>query len=331
MKKLRLGDTSIELTSFGLGGSGIASLYRPTSREDASTAFEKAWEMGVRYFDTAPFYGYGLSERRMGDFLRMHPKEEWALSTKVGRLLKRGAASGAGDNFLSANMPFHAAYDYSYDGAMRSIEDSFQRLGLDKIDIVYIHDIDHETHSDEDQPKYFKEAMNGAYKALEKLRSEGLIQAIGIGVNEWEVCDAALEHGDFDCFLLAGRFTLLEQTALESFLPKCQARNVGIIIGGVFNSGLLVDPSAENATYKYASVLNNIRERALSIQKICHKYQVPLAAAALQYPLKHPAVVNILSGARNGKEVGEIGRWLHWDIPSVLWEELDQEGFVVKF
>ncbi|MEM7031488.1 MAG: aldo/keto reductase [Chloroflexota bacterium] len=322
-----IGTTDLHTTEFGLGGTGIANMYQAVSDEDAWGALETAWDGGVRFFDTAPLYGYGLSERRMGDFLRTKKPDEYILSSKVGRLLRPGERNDPNDGFDSP-MPFFVEYDYSYDGAMRSFEDSLQRLGLDHIDVVLIHDIDIYTHGEEDQPKMFRAAMDGAIKALEQLRSEGVVGAIGLGVNEWPVCEAALKYADLDGILLAGRYTLLEQTAIETFLPICLERKVSIFLGGVFNSGLLIDPYADNATYNYQTADPEIVQTARQIADICQTHQVPIQAAALQFPLRHPAIASVLSGARSAREVSEITAWMSQDIPAQLWEDLRMAGLM---
>jgi len=322
LEKKVLGKTSLELTQFGIGATGIAGMYTEVHRLQAMEALELAWTKGVRYFDVAPFYGFGLGERRMGDFLRAQPRDAFVISTKVGRLLRPSNPPPAKERFYRTTMPFVLEFDYSYDGAMRSIEDSLQRLGLNRIDIALIHDIDTLTHGKTAQPIAFQQAMKGAYKALEQLRSEGVISAIGLGVNEWEVCSDALDYGDFDCFLLAGRFTLLEQTPLHTLLPQCLERSVSLIIGGVFNTGLLANPYAENLKYDYGPASAEKIAKAREIATVCKSFGIPLGAAALQYPLRHPAVATVISGARSGKEVSEIIQWMDREIPAALWDKL---------
>jgi len=316
-----VGTSKLSLTTFGLGATGLGGMYTEVERPQAMTTLVMAWAKGVRYFDTAPFYGYGLGERRMGDFLRSKPRDSFVLSTKVGRMLAPLHPPPENNRFYRSKLPFELKFDYSYDGAMRSVEDSLQRLGLGKIDIALIHDIDTFAHG-EAQPAVFREAMEGAYKALHQLRSEGVVDAIGIGVNEWQVCLEALNHGDFDCFLLAGRFTLLDQSALPKLLPNCIKRKVSIINGGVFNSGLLANLDAQELKYDYGTAPAEKIVKAKSIDMVCKQFGIPLAAAALQYPLRHPAVSTNLSGARSSKEVSEIIDWMEVEIPDALWEEL---------
>jgi D-threo-aldose 1-dehydrogenase len=322
-----IGRTGLAATVFGLGGTGIASMYRPTAHEAATATMAAAWDRGVRLYDTAPLYGYGQSERRLGDFLREKPDGEYVLSTKVGRLLRPGARPPPGDIFKSP-LPFTAAFDYSYDGAMRSFEDSLQRLGLASIDIALIHDVGVDTHGREAQPAIFRTAMDGAYRALSELRRAGLVKAVGLGVNEWHVCVDALGEGDFDVFLLAGRYTLLEQTAIETFLPLCLSRGASVLVGGVFNSGLLIDPFAATLTYDYAAAPPEIVRRARQIQEICAAHGVPLPAAALAFPLRHPAVASVLSGARSPEEVAGILDWMALEIPEALWSDLAAAGLL---
>lgn len=330
LSKRTVGTSKLSITTFGLGATGLAGMYTEVPRKQAMDTLARAWEKGVRYFDTAPFYGYGLGERRMGDFLRAKPRDSFVLSTKVGRMLAPLHPPPENNRFYRSELPFELKFDYSYDGAMRSIEDSLQRLGLGKIDIALIHDIDRFAHQDA-QPAIFRQAMEGAYKALHQLRSEGVIDAIGIGVNEWQVCYEALTNGDFDCFLLAGRFTLLDQSALSTLLPECAKRKVSIINGGVFNSGLLANLNAQELTYDYGNAPAEKIAKAKALDIVCKKYNIPLAAAALQFPLQHPAVATILSGARSDKEVTEIMEWLDIKIPDALWKELLALNLIEKY
>ena len=236
-EKRRLGGTGLAVDTLGFGCASLGNLYHPVSDADARKILDSAWSSGFRYYDTAPHYGQGLSERRVGDALRRFRGKDYVLSTKVGRLLKPSGYAEERHAFLSP-MPFDIFYDYSYDGIMRSFEDSLQRLGLDRIDILYMHDIGAVTHGPRND-ELFPIAMDGGYRAMDELRASGSVSAIGLGVNEFEVCEAALDHGNWDCFLLAGRYTLLEQEALNTFLPRCVKRNCSIVIGGAYNSGIL--------------------------------------------------------------------------------------------
>jgi D-threo-aldose 1-dehydrogenase len=322
-----LGKTPLRVTEIGFGGAPLGNLFAIVTDADARASLETAWASGCRFFDTAPLYGYGLSERRSGDALREKPRDQYVLSSKVGRLLRPGMQGRGGGTDFKSPMPFHAEFDYSYDATMRSIEDSLQRLGLDRIDVALIHDVGRDWHGDR-QPAMFRQAMNGAAKALAELKAAGRIAAIGLGVNEAEVCEQALQEGDFDCFLLAGRYTLLEQGPLDRLFPACRKRNVSIIIGGPFNSGLLARVGQPDATYNYGAVPAEIAQRAAALHETCSGHGVPLPAAALQFPLAHPVVVSVIPGARNAAEVASHWQWARLQIPSALWDDLRKRGLL---
>ena len=327
-EKRTIGTTSLSLETLGLGCASVGNLYQPVSDLDARGLLESAWQSGFRYFDTAPHYGQGLSERRVGDFLREKKISEYVISTKVGRLLRPAGYARERHGFISP-MPFNIHYDYSYDGVMRSYEDSLQRLGLDSVDMLYVHDIGTYTHGEEND-RLFTDAMKGGYKALDQLRSHGAVKAIGLGVNEYQVCEAALEYGDWDCFLLAGRYTLLEQTALDTFLPKCVDRQCSIVIGGVYNSGILATGVKGQGPwhYDYGQAPDEVVEKVSRIEKICDSYAVPLAAAALQFPLVHPAVASVIPGIGKPSRVRETTRLFALDIPVSLWADLKRAGLL---
>lgn len=322
-----LGKTSLRVTEIGFGGAPLGNLFATVTETEAEASLAAAWHNGCRLFDTAPFYGYGLSERRVGDALRDRPRDQYVLSTKVGRLLRPGPQGRGGGTDFKSPMPFHAEFDYSHDATMRSFEDSLQRLGLDRIDVALIHDIGRDWHGDR-QPAIVRQAMSGAAKALAELKAAGRIGAIGIGVNEAEVCEEALEQGDFDCFLLAGRYTLLEQAPLDRLFPACRKRNVSIIIGGPFNSGLLARVGQPDATYNYGAVPPEIAQRAAALHAVCSRHGVPLPAAALQFPLAHPVVASVIPGARNAAEVASHWQWARLKIPAALWEDLQAQGLL---
>ena len=237
--KRKFGRVDLDVTVMGYGAAPIGNIFRPVAEEEAAAMIHAAWQAGVRYYDTAPMYGHGLSEARLGAALRWYPRDEYVVSTKVGRLLSPAPRTEIDFAPWVDGLPFRIRFDYSYDGAMRSIEDSLQRLGLERIDIAFIHDCDVFTHGPQHQPGRFREAMDGAWRALDRLRSEGVLKAIGVGVNEWQVCHEALQQRDLDCFLLAGRYTLLEQEALDEFLPLCEERGAAVVLGGGYNSGIL--------------------------------------------------------------------------------------------
>lgn len=321
MDKRRVGATSVSVTSFGFGGTGIGSMYRPVAEVDAREALASAWNHGVRYFDTAPMYGYGQSERRLGDFLRDKPEDSYVISSKVGRLLVPGSRDLDTDPFKS-NMPFRAVFDYSYDAAMRSYEASLHRLGLGSIDIMFIHDIGADTHGSERQPAVYREAVEGAYRALASLKADGQIKAIGIGVNETTVCLDMLRDTDIDCILLAGRYTLLEQEPLQSLFPACERKQVSIFLGGVFNSGILINPDAKRPTYNYLEAPSDIVDRARAIDSVGRSHGIALAAAALAMPLRQSAVACVLSGASSATEMEQIAQWTGSSIPAAYWRDL---------
>jgi D-threo-aldose 1-dehydrogenase len=321
-----LGKTGIKVTEIGFGGAPLGNLFAVVTDRDAQATLKTAWDNGCRYFDTAPLYGYGLSERRTGDALREKPRDQFVLSTKVGRLIRPGMKRDTVADFQSP-MPFHGEFDYSYDATMRTFEDSLQRLGLDRIDVALIHDIGRDWHG-ERQPEMFRNAMNGSAKALAKLKAAGQVGAIGIGVNEADICEDALQAADFDCFLLAGRYTLLEQGAIAELLPFCESRGVGIILGGPFNSGILAGPVREGAWHDYAPAPPALLDRARRIEAVCSRHGVPLPAAALQFPLAHPAVASVIPGALAAQEVAENAAHLRRPIPPALWAELRHEGLL---
>ena len=291
-----IGKTKLAVDVLGFGCAPLGNLYRAISDDDAAGLLQSAWREGFRYFDTAPHYGQGLSERRLGDALRDRRGEDYVLSTKAGRLLKPAGYALERHGFVSP-MPFDIVYDYGYDGILRSFEDSLQRLGLDRIDILYMHDIGRVTHG-ADNERLFPVAMDGGYRAMDELRRDGRVTAIGLGVNEWEVCEAALDFGDWDCFLLAGRYTLLEQEALDSFLPKCIERKSSVVIGGPYNSGILATGVRHGKAghYDYGNAPGPVVAKVGRIESICEDFGIPLRAAALQFPLAHPAVVSVIPG-----------------------------------
>ncbi len=320
-------NVSCSATILGIGTAPLGNMFATISEQDAWQCLEQAWVDGVRVFDTAPFYGYGLAERRLGDFLRTKPRDEFVLSTKVGRLLAPRRDSKPTDTFFLSNMPFNPVYDYSYAGALRSYEDSLQRLGLDRIDILLIHDTGVAEHG-ADQPRMFEQAMEGSAKALRELREQQVVGSIGMGLNEWEVAEAGLQRVDFDTFLLAGRYTLLEQLSAKSFLPLCAQKGVKLMLGGVFNSGILVSDDTESATWNYATAPRDKIDRALQLKSICARHEVPLPAAALQFAAAHPQVATVLVGTRHASENAASAQWLQLPIPVGMWTDLRDEGLI---
>jgi D-threo-aldose 1-dehydrogenase len=319
----QIGRTGIEVTELGLGCATLGGSRIDVARQAAEDIVAAAWDAGVRYVDTAPFYGVGQAERCVGDALRERPRDEWVLSTKVGRLL-RPNPSGAHADGRKHPLPFDPVYDYSYDGIMRSFEDSFQRLGLARIDILYVHDIGAYQHGPEAHPGLMRSLRESGYRALEALRGGGAVRAIGIGVNEREVLLEAMEWGQWDAFLLAGRYTLLEQAPLDDLLPKCRAAGTSVVVGGPLNSGIL----AGRETWNYNPAPPEIAARVKAIAAICDAHRVPLPAAALQFPLAHPAVAAIIPGPRNADEFRTNLGLLRHPIPSALWTDLKQAGLL---
>ena len=328
IERRRVGKTRLKLDSMGMGCSTMGNLYRAIADEDARHCLDTAWTSGFRYFDTAPFYGLGLSERRVGDALRERLGESYTLSTKVGRLLKPAGYADVRHGFCSP-MPFDIVYDYSYDGVMRSYEDSLQRLGLDRVDILYMHDIGWMTHGSANHA-LFDEAMKGGYRALDELRRSGDVRAIGLGVNETEVCERALEHGDWDCFMLAGRYTLLDQSALDTLLPKCVAMDVSIVLAGPYNSGILAKGVRGEGpwNYDYGPAPDEIIQRVAAIEDTCDEFGVPLAAAALQFPLAHPAVISVVMGLGSGRRVAATTKLASYAIAPDFWRALHERGLI---
>jgi len=322
-----VGSSRIGLTALGCGGSAMGNMYNPVTDKDAQATLRTAWDAGIRYFDTAPLYGHGLSEHRYGTAFRDFGPEPFIFSTKVGWRLHPARGADTGAHMFPGSPPFIKRLDYSYDGAMRSFEDSQQRLGWDRVDMLLLHDCDRRNQGDE-FPARFKEAMNGAYKALIKLREEGVVRAIGCGLNEWEACEAFARAGDFNCFLLAGRYTLLDQTSLDTFMPLCMSRGIGVVLGGPYNSGILITGAVPGAFYDYAPAKPEIIERVRKIEQVCQLHKVPLKAAALQFPLHHPVIASVIPGMRHPSEVHENVKMINRPIPDAFWWELRDEGLI---
>lgn len=320
----------LQFTELGFGAAPLGNLYRPLTEKDARATLDAAWSAGCRYYDTAPLYGLGLSETRLNGFLRAKPRNSYLISTKIGRLLELCAPEERTRPGAFFETPSRRErFDYSYDGVMRSLEFSLERLGLDRIDIVYAHDVDVFTHGDKAaSDERIRELMEGGYRALVKLRDSGAIKAIGAGVNEWDVAETLARAGDFDLFLLAGRYTLLEQEALESFLPYCAGRGIGVAIGGPFNSGILATGPKRGAFYNYAPASAEVLERVAKIQAVCKAHGVRLAEAALRFPLGHPAVACVIPGAQKPGEVRRNAEMIGAKIPPALWRDLKAAGLM---
>ena len=318
----RLGATRAEVTQLGFGGAVLGNLFRAVPEANAREAVEAALSLGVRYFDTAPYYGYGLSEHRIGAALRTGARAEFQLSTKVGRLLHAGLVQSRGTEFCDP-LPFGAVFDYGYDATWRSLEDSLQRLGLGRIDVALLHDLDPTVHEPTAHARYLDQARDGALRALAEMREQGIVSAIGLGINDWRAAERFVRECALDVVLLAGRYTLLEHEAAVSFFPECIRRGVSVVIGGPFNSGVLA--GGRQGAYDYAPAPDPIRERVARLCAVCERHGVPLAAAALQFPLGQPAVVSVIPGMRSAAEVRENVRLFNATVPSSLWEELRSE------
>ena len=327
-QKSQIGNTELAIDALGFGCASLGNLYHAVSNEEATDILTSAWANGFRYYDTAPHYGQGLSERRVGDALRESDRSDYILSTKVGRLLRPSGYAAERHGFVSP-MPFDIEYDYSYDGIMRSFEDSLQRLGLDRIDILYMHDIGRVTHG-EDNDRLFPVAMDGGYRAMDELRKNGRVSAIGLGVNEYQVCEQALEYGDWDCFLLAGRYTLLEQESLDTFLPKCVDRNCSIVIGGAYNSGILATGVSGKGpwNYDYGPAPEDVVKKVAAIESLCGEFDIPMAAAALQFPLAHPAVASVIPGIGKVSRINQTLNLFATEIPDEFWSALSERGLI---
>ncbi|MBR7826446.1 aldo/keto reductase [Actinospica sp. MGRD01-02] len=313
----------LTLGKVGFGGAPLGNLFTAIDDEAAHAAVDAAWDSGIRYFDTAPHYGLGLSERRLGAALRDHPRDDYVLSTKVGRLLDPVPDVDPADIHAADDQGFEVPatvtrrWDFTADGVRRSIEESLERLGLSRIDIAYLHDPD----------DHVEQALDEAYPALEKLREEGVLRAIGVGMNQSAVPTRFVTETDIDVVLLAGRYTLLDQSASRDLLPAAEARGVAIVLGGVFNSGLLADPR-NAATYDYAPAPPELIDRALEIEQICLEHGVPLRAAALQFGLAHPAVASALIGIRDAAQARDCAAMAGVPIPEMLWQSLRERGLI---
>lgn len=310
---------------FGVGASALGNLYHEVSEAGARAAIDTAWAAGVRHFDTAPFYGAGLSERRLGDALRDRNPDDYLLSSKAGRLLFPAEARNR-DGFRSP-MPFSPAFDYSYDGVMRSLEASLNRLGLARIDILYLHDLGSATHG-ANHRYIFQQAVDGGFRALTALREQGAVSAIGLGVNEVEICVESMAHADFDLFLIAGRYTLLDQSA-ASFFDTCHERGIGVVAAGVFSSGILAaGAQSADAFHNYSPASEAVRTQVAALDRVCSTFKVPLPAVALQFAAAHPAVTLPLLGVRDVTEVEAAASFSQFPIPAELWEALRREGLI---
>lgn len=319
----------VDLTQLGFGGAPLGNLYRKIEDHVAQATLDAAWEAGIRYFDTAPQYGLGRSEIRVGDALPRFDGEKLTLSTKVGRILEDCAPQDITPEAFVDVPQKRIVFDFTYDGIMRSYEDSIARLKSDRIDILFLHDIDAGAHGQAFEDNNLRQLFSdGGYRALSELRDAGKISAIGAGVNTWQICERLLGEADFDGFLLAGRYTLLEQDPLETFLPLCIKRDVGIILGGPYNSGILATGPIDGARYDYAPAPEPIMQRVRALNDVCAAHNTQLIAAALQFPLGHPAIKSVIPGASNPYEVRQNVEIFETQIPVALWSDLKSEGLI---
>ncbi|RWN54913.1 aldo/keto reductase [Mesorhizobium muleiense] len=330
MKKRRVGSTGLEITEVSFGGAAVGGLYRACPRETAMQTLQVAWDAGLRYFDTAPFYGFGLSERRFGDFLRDKPRDSYVLSTKVGRLLRPVPEDRIPDHSYVDPLPFAPDYDYSYDGIMRSVEFSYARLGLNRIDILFVHDIGVYTHGVEKTKLHFRQFLDGGLKALEELKSSRVISAYGLGVNEVQICLDVLRQAPLDCILLASRYSLLDRTAEAELLPLCRQRQTSLIIGGVFNSGILATGPVPGAHFDYLPATEDILDRVGAMEKIAAEGGYPLAAAAFQFPLHEPVVASVLTGTAKPANLERNLQLLDIQVPETEFAKYDPYTVVQK-
>ena len=324
-----IGTTDLAVTRLGFGSASIGGLFRSVDDDDAVRTVDRAWEIGIRYFDVAPLYGYGNGERRLGRALAHRPRDGYVLSTKVGRLVRpvglippgsdidRQALDGREDAYYADTDGRRIVFDYSADGVVRSIEESLERLGVDRIDLVFIHDPD----------DHWQSAIDGAYPALHRLREQGVVGAIGVGMNQSAMLARFAQETEMDAFLVAGRYTLLDQEALPELLPLCLEHGISVLIGGVMNSGVLADPRP-GAHFDYGPASPEILDRARRLALACERHGVPLRAAAIQFPLAHPAVAGLIAGVRRVEHLEEYPEFMRWQIPPVLWDDLRAEGLI---
>jgi D-threo-aldose 1-dehydrogenase len=341
----QLGRTSLKVARLGFGMAPLGGLYEAVTDESAVETLDHAWNMGIRYYDAAPLYGYGQAETRLGRLLQTKPRDQFVISTKVGRLLypleevlanpsldrdwqRLGSVTGVGgeeaapaeelnDWYYRGVPDVRPVYDYSYDGVMRSVESSLARTGLDRLDILWIHDPDN----------HWEQAIGGAFPALADLRSQGVVTAIGAGMNQAEMLTRFAREGDFDAFMCAGRYTLLDQPALDELLPVCVEKNIGIVIAGVMNSGLLANPGPDSH-FDYAPAPKPWIDKALRLKAVCERHGVPLRAAALQFVFAHPAVVTVVAGVRKISHLDDTAAMMRYPIPDDLWDDLRVEGLL---
>jgi D-threo-aldose 1-dehydrogenase len=327
--RVRLGRSDVEVTRLGFGAASIGGLFGSVEDVAAAATIDRAWRLGIRSFDVAPLYGYGTGERRLGAALRDRPRAEYVLSTKVGRLvmsadripagadIDRQALDGRDDAYYADVGDRRIVFDYSADGVLRSLEESLERLGIDRIDVAFIHDPD----------DHWQAAVDGAYPALHRLREQGVVRAIGVGIKQSALLVRFARETEMDAFLVAGRYTLLDQDALHELMPLCAERGISVLIGGVMNSGVLADPRP-GARFDYGPASPEILDRARRLAEACERHGVPLRAAAIQFPMAHPAVAGLIAGVRRVEHLDEYPAFMRWPIPPGLWDDLRAEGLI---
>jgi D-threo-aldose 1-dehydrogenase len=318
LEKVPLGKTDVRVTRLGMGGAALAGLYRDSAEETATATVHRALELGVNFIDTAPLYGHGKSELRLGRALAGRARDRFVLASKVGRLLVPAGAKPVESIWFENPAPFEPVFDFSYDGVMRSFEESLTRLQMDRIDVIHIHDPD----------DHYEQALQGAYPALCRLREQGLIRALSVGMNGAEMLVRFARDAEFDCFLLAGRYTLIDLSGLNELLPLCLEKGISIILGAPYNSGILATGARPGAKFNYADAPPELMEKVRRMEAVCARHGVPLKAAALQFPLGHPAVATVIPGARSPEEVEENFRMMSHPIPPACWQELRSEGLI---
>ena len=324
----QLGNTGLDVTALGFGGAPIGGFRKSIPEETARNTVREAYDVGLKLFDTSPYYGYGRSEHLCGRVLQDLPRTSYLVSTKVGRCLYPLRPGESREGLFPGGLQFRPVFDYSYDGTMRSYEQSLARLGVGLVDILLIHDVDAFTHgSDDGARRWFETAVEGAYRALCELRRNGDVQAIGVGLNDVAWCCRFLDATEIDCVLLAGKYTLLDQSALPELLPKCVAQGVSVMLGGPYNSGILAAGPVAGALFNYKTATADVIDRVKRLADICATHRVPMQAAALQFPLSHPAVSTVITGAAAPGEVAENVDFMNFPIPPALWSHLRSEGF----
>jgi len=329
LASLKVEEAGMRVPHLGLGCAPLGNLYQALAADDAQALLTQAWRSGIRYFDTAPLYGFGLSEARLGTFLKSHVRSEFFVSTKVGRRLVDNTEWHPQREFFIDAAPQEPVFDYSYDGVMASVEESLERLQLDTIDLLLMHDVGVATHG-ADHRRVFQEAMTGGLRAMRELRASGTVKAIGLGVNEWQVCDEAMPHADWDCFLLAGRYTLLEQEPLNGFFERCREKDIELILAGAFNSGILATGSCSEAKYNYGAASATLLSEVRRLEDICKKFGTELPAAAIQFSAAHPAAASLVLGLRTPDEVSTALKNYRVSIRPEFWADLKETGILPK-